>query len=342
VLIVGVPGSDRVVALTDALGHAGVPHRLVPWRLAIDAPESVVPAPGELVRVDSPGSDDATSRALIRLGGGDDGPRAEGAWRPGRAWATGLLRVMSALPAGTHPADSVATMTDKHACRLHLADRGVPVPAGALAPTTPEALRSWIDERRWTQVFVKARWGSSGAGVFAWRRAGGREQLTTTLQRKDGALFQNKRLQRYASAEEIDDLLAPVLGDGAIVERWIPKQGVGDRVFDLRVVVLDGRPVLRVARLARGPITNLHLDAQRADPADLLDRPTLDAVDALATQVAAGFPRHRCFGIDVLVDTANRLYVCECNAWGDNVRRVHSEGKTIWALQAEAYRTSRA
>lgn len=335
-LIVGVPGGERVLALTDALGRAGVSHRVIPWLTAIDAPDSVVAAVGELVRVDSPGSDDATSRALIRLGGGDDSPRPEGAWRPGRAWATGLLRAMSALPEGTHPVDSVGTMTDKHACRVRLGEHGVSIPPGGLAPPTPEALRAWVDDQRWPQVFVKARWGSSGAGVFAWRRAGGREQLTTTLQRREGALFQNKRLQRYTAPAEIDDLLAPVLADGAVVERWIPKQGAGDRVFDLRVVVLNGRPVLRVARLARGPITNLHLDALRADPADLLDGATLDAVDALATQVAACFPRHRCFGVDVLVDTASRLYVGECNAWGDNVRRVRSEGKSVWELQADA------
>lgn len=341
-ILVGVPGARRTEALREALDAEGVPCRLIPWTAAIADPACVAPAPGELLRVDSPGSDAATSRALIRLGGGDPGPPGapEGAWRPGSAWARGLGRAMSALPAGTHPADSVITMTDKHACRLHLAARGVPIPPGDLAPGTPAALRAWVDARGWSQVFVKARWGSSGAGVFAWRRAGGREALITPMQQQEGVLVQNKRLQRYRDADTIDALLAPVLADGAVVERWIPKRGSGDRVFDLRAVALDGATALRVARLAHGPITNLHLDADRADPAELLSPEALGRVDALIREVAACFPGHRCFGVDVLIDTAGALYVGECNAWGDDVRGVRRDGATAFQLQARAYRAA--
>lgn len=338
VVIVGVPDGERVRGLGAALDAVGAPWRLVPWLTAIERPEAVhaALAPGDALRVDSPADDAATSRALERRGGAQVIDRPFGGWRPGGAWFAGLTATLRALPDGTHPADSVLCMTDKHACRLRLSAAGIPVAPGDLAPTTPAALRAWVAARRWPQVFVKARWGSAGAGVFAWRRAGVREVVRTTLRFVDGALVQGKRLHRTEDPAEIDALLAPVLADGAVVEQWIPKAGAGDRCFDLRVVVIDGVPRLRVARLSAGPITNLHLDAVRADPAALLPAATLDAVDALCADVARVFPAHRSFGVDVLVDPAHRLVICECNAWGDNVRKVTDDGLNTWEIQARA------
>ncbi len=335
-VLVGVPDGERVRGLVGALDALGVPSRLVSWVDAIARPEAVREAlrPGDLLRVDSPADDAATSRALERLGGAGAVDRPHGGWRPGRAWFAGLTAVMRAMPDGTHPAESVLAMTDKHACRERLQRAGIPVAPGDLAPSTPAALRAWIADHRMPQLFVKARWGSAGAGVFAWRLGGGREVLRTTLRFVDGALVQAKRLHRTEDPAEIDALLAPVLADGAVVERWIPKAGVGDRCFDLRVVVVDGAPRLRVARLSSGPITNLHLDAVRADPAALLPPATLAAVDALCARVGEVFRGHRSFGVDVLVDPAHRLSVCECNAWGENVRKVTSDGLDTWALQA--------
>lgn len=338
VLVVGIPGEQRVLALCAALTEVGLDPLLLPWSLALHEPEQVRQAlrPGDLLRVDSPAADEPTSRALRRLGGDPGDPLPAGAWRPGRAWATGLDLAMRNLPDGTHPAATTALMTDKHACRDHLAAHGLPVPPGALAPEHPDAARAWMHERRLAQVFVKPRWGSSGAGVLAWRRHGAREQLTTTLRLHDGQLVQHKRLHRTTDPGEIDRLLGPVLRDGAVIERWIPKLGVGEHTLDLRVVVVDGQPALKVARLARGPITNLHLNAHRADPADLLPPKLLHELDQLCARAAATFPGHRAFGLDVLVDTTHRLWICECNAWGDDVRRVQQRGATTWQLQARA------
>ncbi len=335
-VLVAVPDSERALGLTGALADAGRPFRVVDWAAVAADPGAVALRPGELLRVDSPGDDPALRLTLERLGGGAGAPLPFGAWRGGRAFAAGLDRVLSALPDGTHPAWSVRMMTDKHAARDHLTAAGLPVPPGDLAPSTPAALRAWLDDRGWSQAFVKPRWGSSGAGIFAWRRARGRELARTTLRFVDGVPTLAKRLHQTADSGEIDALMAPVLADGAIVERWIPKIGAGDRCFDLRVVLIDGEPALRVARLAAGPITNLHLDARRADPADLLPPSTLAAVDDLARRAAAAFPGHRTWGLDVLIDPDHRALIGECNAWGDNVRRVRHDGLDAWTLQVRA------
>jgi hypothetical protein len=47
----------------------------------------------------------------------------------------------------------------------------------------------------------------------------------------------------------------------------MPKAGIDGRTFDLRVLVIAGRARHAVARLSRGPMTNLHLLNERGDPA---------------------------------------------------------------------------
>lgn len=332
-LLVAVPDDERTSALRAAAARAEVSCVVVPWIQAIAAPEAVHDALGRggRLRIDSPGSDEATWRALARLGGGaaDQPPWA---WRPGRAWAKGLHRAMRALPPSDHPADTTRDMCDKLACRQVLAACSVPIPPGEEAPDTPTALRSRLDDLGWTSVFVKARWSSAAAGVVAWRRGRSREVAWTPLTLREGRPAPMKRLTRHTDPAVIDAILAPLLADGAIVERWIPKVGADDGPFDLRFVVLDGRVVARVGRVGAGPITNLHLGARRADPSDLLPASARMAAERAAVEAAAAFPGHRGLGVDVAVDARGRPWVLECNAWGDNVRRPEVWDATLAAM----------
>jgi len=342
-VVVATPGDKRAVALQAAVQRAGWPAPTwVPWLEAIADPACVgrVVGHGDFLRVDSPGADPLAWHALAKLGGlAESLPPTQ--WRPGRAWYRGLERTLAAIDVGaaharrTHPAAHILAMTDKVRCQRRLQEAGLAVPPGCAAPPTVEALRGLIAERRWTAVFVKPRFGSSGAGVLAFRRAGGREQLTTPAALHGGALFNDKHLHTYREPGVIDRLLGMVLADGALVQRWIPKAGSEGGPFDLRVLVVDGVVSHRIGRVGRGPITNLHLDARRAAAEDLLAGfpGALTQVDALCAAAARCFPGHRCLGIDVLVDPRGRPSIIECNAWGDYLPGLLVNGQDSYDVQ---------
>jgi hypothetical protein len=262
-------------------------------------------------------------------------------WRPGRRWFEGLalrLRALAeaAVQRGAHlvqGAEGIVAMTDKSIARERLLAAGVPVPDGALAPPTPEMLRELMEARRWSQVFVKPRWGSSGAGVIALRRSAHRsqaeERAETTLRLGPGGLANHKRLCVHRDRAAIDALLAPILADGAIVERWIPKLGTARGPFDLRLLTIAGELRHRVARVGRGTITNLHLDAGRLDVDEALeDAPlgTFAAVVRVCEQAAAVFSDCLYVGVDLALDQEFRPWVLEVNAWGDHLPRLLDRG----------------
>lgn len=312
VLVAG-PAEKRTRALLAAAEVAKLPTCVVPWSAFLDDPSLPGREAGadDVLRVDTPGGDTAV---WSRLSGMSVAPTE---WRPGRAWFAGLsaqLRAVTTEARQTHPAETCLAMVDKWSTQARLEEAGVAIPPAELAPPTPEALWARVTELRWGQVFVKGRWGSSGAGVFAARRG----EVVTTAVLDGGRVHNDKRLRRYTGAEA-DAVLAPVLADGALLQRWIPKAGAGDRPFDLRAVLVEGRLTHLVARLGRGPITNLHLDSLRADPADVCAANVLIRVGELAVATARLFPTHHTFGIDILVDSRGKPWVIECNAWGDHV-----------------------
>ena len=333
-VIVGTPGDKRTAALAAAAARQGVDARLVSWAAALADPRVVAAAgqAGDVLRVDSPGADGATWAALARLGG-DTRPRERDEWRAGRGWFAGLTTFLHALDAHTtqlvptHPTASILGMTDKRVCHERLAAAGVPVPALLAEVGSAGELRTQLDATGHDAVFVKPRWGSSGAGVLALRRQRGRELVVTTAELAGDQLINRKRLRRYQLRAEIDRLLDRVLGDGAIVQRWLPKLGVADGPLDLRVVVMRGRLALAVARVGRGAITNLHLDARRLDVAVVQERVgtvAFAALESACLRAAASFAGHHTVGVDVMLDTRGRPFVLECNAWGDYLPRLLS------------------
>lgn len=347
--VVVVDEGDRRRSMWEAgFARCNVAHVLVPWAEVARRPAIVgeVARPGDVLRVDSPGSDLEVWRALA----GPDRRRrwrdedTLGVWRPGRAWFGGLVRVIGEIEASTpgvlltHPLREICDMVDKQACHRRLAAAGVPVPPSLEAPATVAELRARLAEVGWPAVFVKPRWGSSAAGVLAWRRGGGREQLTAPMRVIDGLLINHKQPETVVERSEIDARLAPILADGAVVERWIPKAGARGCTFDLRVVVIDGRVRHRVARLAAGPITNLHLDAERADADEVMAEVGISPGPAWAACEAAAraFPAARCVGIDLGIDVRGRPFVIEVNAWGDHLRRVEHEGEDTVQAQIRA------
>lgn len=329
-ICVGVPGGRRARGMS-----AG---RLLAWRDVVDDPAVVGRScqTGDLLRVDSPGEDDGVWARLSGLPIGDPTER-----RPGAAWFAGLRRILTAiddgLPAGvtrTHPAETVCAMTDKLVCAARLAAANVPIPATEAAPTTVEALGARLRTVGWARAFVKPRWGSSGAGVCAVRHAQGRWLVTSPARIVARRVINHKRLFTTSDVDEVELLLGPVLADGAVLQRWVPKATTEGGPFDLRVLVVDGRPRHRIARVGRGPITNLHLDSARMDAAAAMaPYGGLDGVLDVCARAAAVFPTHTAVGVDVLVDGNGRPAVVELNAWGDLLPGLLHEGQTTLEAQ---------
>nr|WP_268874059.1 STM4014 family protein [Streptacidiphilus melanogenes] len=338
--VVGVPGNRRVEMFAEAVRAAGLDTPLVvPWLevLTPGAADRPVLPPGCLVRVDSPGEDEAVDRLLRgeALGGGWAPTRVEG----GAAWYAGFrsgLRTLADAVAATPDCrlladpDDIAVMFDKRLTHARLAAADVPVPPvllqGAGGVSGWEELRQLLREQRMPRVFVKPAHGSSGSGVVALElgpdgqaTATTSAQLTTTA---DGAveLFNSLRVRRYRDESELRALFDALASERLHVERWLPKAAQGGRPADLRVVVTAGRATHLVVRTSSHPMTNLHLGGSRGDVAQLREAvgARWSALLETAEQAAACFPGSPSVGVDILPATGwQRFRVGEVNAFGD-------------------------
>lgn len=357
--MLGVGGSKRSRGLQAARAALGLaPAQLVEWRDWLAQPERLSQALAEPCdfKIEPPG-DDAQAHLQLLHEGCDvlgrprcDAPErgellATDAWFHGFAGAMARLAVLLAdapeVRVVNAPADIVA-MTDKLACQHRLQAHAVPT-AALLGPVDGyDALRALLDAHGLDRVFLKARYGSSAAGVVAYRRnRRGGEQATTSaalVASPGGAarLFNVKRLRCYQRPAEIRQVVDGVAAQQAYAEAWLPKPRCGAGHFDLRVLTLDGRAAHRVARIGQRTMTNLHLDSQRGDAAALLAPDEQRLLEATAEHAATAFPGSRLIGFDVVVRGASAR-VLEANAFGDLLPGLLWQGQdTHAALQGIA------
>ncbi|MBL1078636.1 STM4014 family protein [Nocardia sp. 2] len=330
ITIVGIPGNRRVGLFQDALRRAGHSDaRVLSWRDVHSG--SAAFAPGDLVRLESPGEDPVLDRELR---GVTDATRVEGT---GRWYArfTALARSLGEQVTGCgatlldDPAD-LAVLFDKRRCHEVLTNAGVPVPF-ALTSGVTEPVRGWADLReRMTRaglerVFVKLAHGSSASGVLALATSNaGRVQAITSVERDArGRLFNSLRVRKYSTEAEVAAIVDALAPDGLHVERWLPKAAQHGRSADLRVVVVRGRATHAVVRTSRSPMTNLHLGGARGDLAAV--RAAIanaggewGEVLGICERAAACFPGFSRVGVDLLpVAGWRRFAVGEVNAFGD-------------------------
>ena len=303
--VVGNPGNRRVGLFTRAVLAAGLPRpQVLPWVdvLAGAAP----PGAGALVRIDSPGEDAEVDRLLRRC------RRAGAARRADRRWPTRTPGCCGAWTGSPPAARSCSTTrrTSRCCATSGAATPGCQPPGCRCRPRCPRCtggreLRAAMAAARWSRVFVKPAHGSSASGVVALAvaRAAGAGGHHDRGGRRTGCSTRCGRAAtptRPRSPRIVDRLAA----DGLHVERWLPKAGLGDRVVDLRVVVVAGRPTHAVVRAARGPLTNLHLGNARGDLAELRAAAGPAAWAAAMRDVRAGgravSPRSLQVGIDLM------------------------------------------
>ncbi len=278
----------------------------------------------DLLRLESPGENDLVARKLIALGGGPSQADLEfGQVAHLSEYHLGFLEVLrwvdeSCLPCMNSPG-SIAVMFDKWKCHQRFLQHGLPRPESWLAPNSFEEFAPRLTSGQ-GRLFLKPLHGSSASGVCALRWMPGRIQLISSLELEHGRIFNSLKVRSYRHWDDIEAILSPLLPQGMLAERWVPKISTPYGVADLRVLVIGGKARHRVVRQSRHPMTNLHLGNRRGEESDFREQlgstRWKEALE-LAEAAAGCFPDCLYAGVDLLIDTRGRALIGEINAFGD-------------------------
>ena len=352
-VVLGGGAGPRGSAYAVSLAAVGVPIRVVPYAAVLDGQPLPV-RPGAVVRCEAPSDTPGLDARLVRLGGGPAVDVAAGQLVPTAAWHRGLGLLLSAVDRALADApahrrmqrtEAVLAMFDKAETARRLATAGVPQPEHLTAAGPDAALARDVELARdlvatgWGQAFVKPRFGSSGAGLIALRWRGRDEVIARTTIDWDGQRAGNTaRLVTRRGWTAVQELIEVLRPDGLVVQRWLPKWSAGGGPCDLRVVVIAGQARHVLARIATGPVTNLHLGARRGDLQQTrraLGEEVWGRVLRVAEAAVGCFEPSLYAGVDVLVTPSGAPHVLEVNAFGDFHEGILANGldtyQTQWA-----------
>lgn len=356
-VLVGQPDHRRTQLLQAALKRRGLaPARVVDYATMLTDPQRLAESLTDdvVIKLDSPGESTALHDALLHRGwihsGEQDAaptPLAHGELTHQHLWYAGfadLLRTLERVAGSAcwlNPPEDILRMCDKWRCQQELIAADVAAPPRLGLIDGYDTLRRLSGQHDCDRIFVKARYGSSAAGVLAYRRhRDGREVAYASTQVVDGEncsqLFNTLTPQRYTDSRSIAALVDALAVQGAYAERWIAKPrapGHAGHHFDLRVVAFGGEPRQRVARIADRPMTNLHLGNRRGDPQMLLDATRTATTEDCVRKAAAVFPDSAMIGFD-LIPGHDTCHVLEANAFGDLLPGLHWHGADAYDDQA--------
>jgi glutathione synthase/RimK-type ligase-like ATP-grasp enzyme len=335
--------------------------RLIPWR-------EIVPGLGDLggmpvfdtpavLRLESPGRDFEVMKLLLKAGTEGDSRETARDWldlpyakgqmvRPGLFHA-GFRRVLgglrSAFDSRPHLAPlacplAVAEMFDKRATAARLTAAGLPCPPSLLPPDNPQELLEALRAHGLKTAYVKLNTGSAAMGIAVVHPFEEPPWAITTLLRRADGFYNTRRLQRVTGAN-LTAVLEFLIREGMIIQKAIPMAQIDGQNFDVRVVVLYGRPAFTIFRLSAAPMTNLHLGGRRGRlevcRAHIPTRAWLDALDHCVE--AAGLYECAAVGVDLLFERGYlRHYILELNAFGDFFPGLtDADGRTIHRAEIE-------
>ncbi len=182
---------------------------------------------------------------------------------------------------------------------------------------------------------------SSGGGAVPFKKAGPRWGATPPgeIGRENGRLklYATRRIRTLFDPQEIQALVDALCQHRVHVERWLPKATLGERVFDLRVVVIAGEADHVVVRTSRSPMTNLHLLNKRGNWAAVQARmgpDTWQKAQRMCLAAKALFPKSLYAGVDLLVSPDYRsMAILEINAFGDLLPGITHQGQDTYTKE---------
>lgn len=232
---------------------------------------------------------------------------------------------------------AIMQLLDKQVCKRTLSEAGLAVTEMLPSVKSAEELMEKSSTHR---VFIKPLRGSGAAGVTAFRWQPSTRHMalyTCVANHPKFGLVNTKQLRRFSRQKEVLSLLDQILELDCMVERWYAKAEYQGYAYDLRVVVLEDKVVYIVARLSKGPITNLQLNNHPLALSELhLSANTLKSIEDLCIQAMGCFPGLRCAGIDVLLEKETRTpRIIEMNAQGDLLYQDIYQENIIYRSQAK-------
>ncbi|MCH8621209.1 STM4014 family protein [Undibacterium sp. TS12] len=368
-VLIGNPENRRASFFQQALQQAGQePALVISYLDMLDNADLLnkltgnLPADDIIVRIESPGENFEVEKRILALGGLEDALDLEdqrGRIYHPRLWFKGFTCLMTSVAKQfeqdwqgrrggqggqlswfNHPAD-IVSMFDKPACKKILQPYTLPVfPVFSCY----EEFFSFVREQQYCRFFIKLNSSSSASGVVAYEynKTNGRELAYSTVEVVSGMdgdrYFNSLKVKKYTSTGMIGNVLDFLFEQGALVERWIPKARHEDSSYDLRIMGIGGQRRHAIARLSRGPMTNLHLGNQRCAVDELeLSSATWAEIDTLVGQCMQAFPRSLYAGLDVLIPRDGGLPVLlEANAFGDLLPNLLHHGESTYLAEINA------
>lgn len=212
----------------------------------------------------------------------------------------------------------ILRLFDKRKTSAYWQKNGLPVPSPCF-PNSGKELLSWMREKRHKQVFVKLAYGSSASGILCIFQGPLYFYGWTTLQKCQGHLFNSRRLEKLRD-RELEQTIDYLLLQGAQVEVGIPKATLDGVPFDLRILMVNGKPAHRIVRQSDKPMTNLHLGGKRGSWEDFTKTFSFTLQEKLLTDCTRLAALHQCFhlGLDVVLhQNQEQYFFLEGNAFGD-------------------------
>lgn len=328
-VLLGVPGAKRTVYLEKAAREAGIPLEVVSWE---EWQQNGFPgflfSEKLFLKCDPP---EWNCCVLKKLNDLTEDYRRQ-------------LKRLARLPGAVfwnHPL-AIAALLDKRRCKERLSAAGLPVTEQLEGKIScAQELLQQMEMQGLHQVFVKPVYGSGAAGVAAFRwqpRTGSMALYTCAYQDPaSGELVNTKRLRRFDKPAQIFSLLDSILSMDCIVERWHAKAHKDGCSYDLRAVIQDQELDFLVARLSRGPITNLHLNNHPLEESKLsLPTAVRGEIAELCRRAVSCYPGLRSAGVDLLLERGSKKpRIIEMNGQGDLIYQdIYGENR-IYRHQAE-------
>ncbi len=368
VLLIGVPDSRRAQLFQAALARAGKPAARVVSFIDLLRGETNITgliSSETFVRVDSPGKDFETERALLHAGADaicdehfagisheeiDKLEFERGRILYPRQWYLGFCKVLQIIESQLRDCftmnnlPDIALMFDKPRCHQILKNHGFPVARSLGEIESFEDLQQRMKANGWARVFIKLAHGSSASGMIAYQTNGARHRATTTVEMDmdmgggELRLYNSRRIRVYEDVSEIKQLVDELCRHRVYVEQWLPKAGIDGRTFDLRIVVIARQVTHTVVRLGRHPMTNLNLLGGRGNLELVLQRigsVEWERIKRTCEQLmTACFPKSLYAGIDLRVSPDFRHHhVLEVNAFGDLLPDVLCNGRDTYETE---------
>ena len=369
ILLIGVPDSRRTQLFQAALSRAGKPAARVVSFIELLREKTIITdllSADTVVRVDSPGKDFETERALLHAGSEaahdehfasiahketDKLEFERGRILYPRQWYLGLCHTLQIIESQVpdcflmNSLGDIAVMFDKPRCQTVLKNHGIPVARGLGEIESFDDLRRRMKETGCARVFIKLAHGSSASGMIAYQTNGAKHRGATTVEvekRGDNLrLYNSRRIRVYRDDSEIGQLVDELCRHRVYVEEWLPKAGIDGRTFDLRIVVIARRAMHSVVRLGRHPMTNLNLLGGRGNLEQVSQR--IGSVGWAAIQrtceqvMTACFPDSLYAGIDLRISPDYQHHqVLEVNAFGDLLPDVLCDGRDTYETEIGA------